>query len=85
MNRPTSGTPRIYTAPRTDVSQDQGKFRVHRNFPGRAVPEYDDHGYGPLAMVVEAFLDPGAIIPMHQHRNEEIISWVPEGVMRHAD
>lgn len=85
MDRPTSGTPHIYTAPRTDVSQDQGKFRVHRNFPGRAVPEYDDHGYGPLAMVVEAFLDPGAIIPMHQHRNEEIISWVPEGVMRHAD
>jgi redox-sensitive bicupin YhaK (pirin superfamily) len=22
---------------------------------------------------------------MHQHRNEEIVSWVPEGVMRHDD
>ena len=22
---------------------------------------------------------------MHQHRNEEIISWVPKGVMRHDD
>ncbi|PCR88754.1 pirin family protein [Natrinema ejinorense] len=77
--------PRIHTAPRTDVSQHQGKFRIHLNFPGRAVPDHDDHGYGPLATVVESFMDPGTLIRMHQHRNEEIISWVPDGVMRHDD
>jgi len=77
--------PRIHTAPRTDISQNQGKFRIHFNFPGRAVPHYDDHGYGPLATVVESFMDPGTLIRMHQHRNEEIISWVPDGVMRHDD
>ena len=77
--------PRIHTAPRTDISQDQGRFRTHFNFPGRAVPGHDDHGYGPLATVVESFMDPGTLIRMHQHRNEEIISWVPEGVMRHDD
>jgi redox-sensitive bicupin YhaK (pirin superfamily) len=77
--------PRIYTAPRTDVSQNQGTFRIHFNFPGRAVPDHDDHGYGPLATVVESFMDPGTLIRMHQHRNEEIISWVPDGVMRHSD
>jgi redox-sensitive bicupin YhaK (pirin superfamily) len=76
---------RIYTAPRTDVSQNQGKFRIHFNFPGRALSSHDDHGYGPLATVVESFMDPGTLIPMHQHRNEEIISWVPDGVMRHDD
>lgn len=75
----------IYPAPRTDVSQDQGRFRIYFNFPGRAVPDHDDHGFGPLATVVESFLDPGTVIPMHQHRNEEIISWVPAGVMRHDD
>ena len=75
----------IYTAPRTDVSQDQGTFRIHFNFPGRVVPDHDDHGYGPLATVVESFMDPGTHIRMHQHRNEEIISWVPEGLMRHDD
>ena len=77
--------PRIHTAPRTDVSQDQGKFRIYFNFPGRAVPGHDDHGYGPLATVVESFMDPGTLIRMHQHRNEEIVSWVPAGVMRHDD
>src|SRR6056297_2674672 len=76
---------RIYTAPRTDISQDQGKFRIHFNFPGRAVPRHEDHGYGPLATVVESFMEPGTLIRMHQHRNEEIIPWVPEGVMRHDD
>ncbi|MFD1647655.1 pirin family protein [Haloarchaeobius litoreus] len=77
--------PRIFAAPRTDVSQNQGKFRIHFDFPGRAVPDHDDHGYGPLATVVESFMDPGTLIRMHQHRNEEIISWVPDGVMRHDD
>ncbi|WP_247730902.1 pirin family protein [Halovivax limisalsi] len=77
--------PRIYTAPRTEISQNQGKFRIHFDFPGRAVPDHDDHGYGPLATVVESFMDPGTLIRMHQHRNEEIISWVPDGVMRHDD
>ena len=52
---------RIYTAPRTDISQNQGKFRIHFNFPGRAVPEHEDHGYGPLATVVESFMDPGTL------------------------
>jgi redox-sensitive bicupin YhaK (pirin superfamily) len=30
-------------------------------------------------------MDPGTLIRMHQHRNEEIVSWVPDGVMRHDD
>jgi redox-sensitive bicupin YhaK (pirin superfamily) len=81
----TGSDPQIYTAPRTNVSHDQGKFRTHFDFPGRAVPDHDDHGYGPLATVVESFMDPGTLIPMHQHRDEEIISWVPAGVMRHDD
>ena len=85
MNESPSSRTRIHTAPRTDVSQDQGTFRTHFNFPGRAVPGHDDHGYGPLATVVESFMDPETLIRMHQHRNEEIVSWVPAGVMRHDD
>ena len=81
----TSSLPTIHTSPRTQLAQNQGKFRMHFNFPGRTVPDHDDHGYGPLSTVVESFLDPGTLIRMHQHRNEEIISWVPAGVMRHED
>lgn len=53
--------------------------------PGWLLPRPRDHGYGPLAMVVESVLDPGRLIAMHEHRNDEIVSWVPDGVMRHDD
>ena len=82
---PARTRPRIHTAPRTNVSRDQGRFRTHFTFPGRTLPGHGDHGYGPLSTVVESFMDPGTLIRMHQHRNEEIISWVPSGVMRHDD
>ncbi|WP_415380565.1 pirin family protein [Halosimplex sp. TS25] len=78
-------TPKLHKAPRSDVTQDQGKFRIRFNFPGRNHPNHDDHGYGPLSTVVESFMDPDTLIAMHQHRNEEIVSWVPAGVMRHDD
>ncbi len=82
---PTPVPPRIHAAGRSTVVRDQGGFRTRFDFPGRAVSGHEDHGYGPLATVVESFLDPGTHIPMHAHRDEEIVSWVPDGVMRHDD
>ncbi|MBB4294070.1 hypothetical protein GGE16_006167 [Rhizobium leguminosarum] len=70
---------------RTFVVRDTGGFVAHVNMPGWLKPKPTDHGHGPLAMVVESILDPGRLIAMHEHRNDEIISWVPEGVMRHDD
>ncbi|NKL34726.1 pirin family protein [Rhizobium leguminosarum bv. viciae] len=70
---------------RTFVVRDAGGFVAHVNMPGWLKPKPTDHGQGPLAMVVESMLDPGRLVAMHEHRNDEIISWVPEGVMRHDD
>ncbi|PDS66067.1 pilus assembly protein [Rhizobium anhuiense] len=70
---------------RTFVVRDAGGFVAHVNMPGWLTPKPTDHGHGPLAMIVESILDPGRLIAMHEHRNDEIISWVPEGVMRHDD
>ncbi|MBP1806906.1 pirin family protein [Rubellimicrobium aerolatum] len=64
---------------------DQGQFVVRVAMPGLALPEGDDHGHGPLAAVAESFMAPGTLIGMHPHVQDEIISWVPEGVMRHDD
>ncbi|MFW6000707.1 MAG: pirin family protein, partial [Halorubrum sp.] len=54
----------LFPAPRSEVFQDQGKFRTRFNFPGRNLPDHDDHGYGPLSTVVESFMDPGTLIRM---------------------
>jgi hypothetical protein len=38
-----------------------------------------------LALIVDSVLEPGTWIRLHPHTNDEIISWVPGGVMRHND
>jgi quercetin 2,3-dioxygenase len=75
----------LYKAPRTTVVIPQGSFTVYANFPGYNVPGYGDHGYGPLSAIAESLLEPDTWIPPHEHANEDIISWVPHGVMRHND
>lgn len=64
---------------------DQGRFLIHFHFPGYLLPEPTDHGHHGLAAVAESFLAPDTWIRLHEHRNDEIISWVPAGVMRHDD
>ena len=75
----------ILKAPRTRIIQRQGPFTLHLNLPGFNLPKPSDHGYGPLALIVESTLEPGTHIRLHKHTNDEIISWVPGGVMRHND
>lgn len=75
----------LYKQPATSRIYRMGPFIIRRNLPGAALPDYHDHGYGPLALFDDAILEPGTLIPMHEHRNDEIISYVPQGVMRHND
>ena len=75
----------LYKAERTRTTVDQGPFVIHLNFPGYLVPGSTDHGHGPLALIAESILAPGTWIRLHEHVNDEIISWVPEGIMRHDD
>lgn len=77
--------PMLLKAGRTTTIFDMGGFIVHVNMPGRLMPGSSDHGLGPLASVIESILHPGRLIKLHEHRNDEIISWVPDGVMRHND
>lgn len=69
----------------TPVRIVDGGFVACPAMPGWVDPMARDHGLGPLALVVRSHLAPGRIIAMHEHRNDEIVSWVPDGVMRHDD
>ena len=75
----------LYKAERTPIVIDQGKFVVHAALPGFNIPGHPDHGYGPLALIAESFKAPDTWITMHEHVQDEIISYVPHGVMRHDD
>lgn len=75
----------LHKAGRSSIVRDMGGFVIRPNMPGWLLPFPRDHGHGPLAMVVESLMSPGRVIAMHEHRNDEIVSWVPDGVMRHDD
>ncbi|MHC2002969.1 pirin family protein [Methylobacterium sp. CM6241] len=64
---------------------DSGQFSARAYFPGHLAPGNKDHGLGPLATIMESFLAPGTHIKLHEHVVDEIVSWVPAGVMRHDD
>lgn len=75
----------LFKTPRSRLRHEMGPFTIIPNLPGRAIPEHWDHGYGPLARFDESILEPGGFIPMHEHRNDEIITYISDGVVHHAD
>lgn len=82
---PAQSRVRLFKAPPVTDRRSMGPFTIHGHHPGEIVSGHGDHGYGPLALVAESFLKPGTFVRMHQHTNDEIVSYVPEGVMRHDD
>ena len=62
-----------------------GGFRIARIQPGLGVNKNDDSGFGPLGLVDHAHLLPGVVVPMHQHQNDEIFSYLRRGTMYHVD
>lgn len=55
----------LYRGAKSPLVKDMGGFKARLNMPGWLLPRPRDHGYGPLAMVVESILEPGRLIAMH--------------------
>lgn len=65
---------------------DQGKFIIRMISPGKKLGDpKDPFGLGPLGRMDHATLDPGMVIPMHPHMNDEILSYMRKGQMMHRD
>lgn len=62
-----------------------GPFRVRRLRPGSAFPYAGDHGLYGLGAIDHATLEAGLTVPMHQHVNDEIFSYLRHGAMVHQD
>ena len=60
-------------------------FRIERVRPGRGVTSDGDLGLGPLGAFDHAYLKPGMVVEMHEHRNDEIVSYIRKGTMHHVD
>lgn len=52
---------------------------------GRTLKDSDDHGIAQIGRLEHATLEGGALVPMHLHQNEEILSYLRKGTMYHKD
>ncbi|MGZ2432603.1 pirin family protein [Rhizobium redzepovicii] len=81
--RPIQGKVAVPTS--THMLRSHGPFQVRRIRPGVALGQPDDPGFGGLGTIDHATLQPGVVVRMHEHRNDEIISYMRAGNMKHTD
>lgn len=64
----------------------RGPFTITRVQPGEILgSDRTDNAFGPLAVIDHAIMKKGLTIKMHEHVNDEILSYVKSGVMHHRD
>ena len=52
----------------------RGGFGIEILYPGLIRPELDDSGFSTIGRIDHARITPGTLIPMHPHKNDEILS-----------
>lgn len=72
-------------SPETHLVRAHGPFQLRRIRPGISLGQPDDAGFGGLGLIDHARLQPGLVVRMHEHRNDEIISYMRAGRMQHTD
>ncbi|MGN7298571.1 pirin family protein [Ferdinandcohnia sp. SAFN-114] len=63
----------------------KGPFTITRIQPGDILEENKDFAFGPLSIIDHAVMKKGLTIKMHEHVNDEILSYVWCGIMHHKD
>ena len=71
--------------PASHIQRTRGLFQIRRIHPGAGLGVTDDQGFNGLGLIDHANLSPGLTVPMHEHRNDEIISYLRSGEMLHRD
>jgi len=70
---------------RVGQSFGRGPFQIRRMRPGAIVPNGNDLAFGSLSVIDHANLGVGTLVRMHEHTNDEILSYMWRGTMVHED
>ncbi|MHA6252014.1 pirin family protein [Oceanobacillus sp. CAU 1775] len=64
----------------------KGYFNITRVHPGKILgASSNDLAFGPLSNIDHAFMKKGLTVKMHEHKNDEILSYVWRGTSQHRD
>ncbi|MBW3577231.1 MAG: pirin family protein [Actinobacteria bacterium] len=66
-------------------SEDGGWFHARWHFSFSDYRDPENNGLGPLRVFNDDQLEPGAVWPLHPHKDVEGITYVVEGLFRHED
>ena len=65
-------------------SHGSGGFGIDILWPGM-VQNSDDSGIGAIGRIDQANVKAGTVIPMHPHKDDEILTYMRKGRMLHLD
>src|SRR4028119_1101114 len=67
------------------LSKQHGGFGIEILYPGTLHPAANDTGIGTIGRIDQAKVTPGTLIPMHPHRDDEILTYLRTGMVKHLD
>ncbi|HZH64127.1 MAG TPA: pirin family protein [Flavisolibacter sp.] len=67
------------------LSKQHGGFGIEILYPGTFNPKANDTGIGTIGRIDQAKVMPGTLIPMHPHRDDEILTYLRSGMVKHLD
>lgn len=63
--------------------KQHGGFGIEILYPGLIRPELDDSGFSTIGRIDHARITPGTLIPTHPHKNDEILTYLRSGKVKH--
>jgi redox-sensitive bicupin YhaK (pirin superfamily) len=65
--------------------KQHGGFGIQILYPGLIRPQLNDTGFSTIGRIDQARITPGTLIPMHPHRDDEILTYLRSGQVKHLD
>src|SRR3954471_12582958 len=65
--------------------KQHGGFGIQILYPGLIRSPLNDTGFSTIGRIDQARITPGTLIPMHPHRDDEILTYLRSGQVKHLD
>ncbi|MEO7048481.1 MAG: pirin family protein [Ferruginibacter sp.] len=66
------------------IIKKNGGFGIEILFPGKGIGS-DDSGIGTIGRIDQATVTHGTLVPMHPHKDDEILTYLRSGSVEHKD